>query len=108
MRFLLDTNVVIALEPTAPDAVGRAHSSLDTVVLRYQMGPKASDVMRQARELSDDERRELAIELLDSAVAPEVRAAWIDEVRKRVHDVDCGPVVTLSNEEALQLTAADD
>jgi hypothetical protein len=72
------------------------------------MSPKASDVMRQARELSDDERRELAIELLDSAVAPEIQAAWIDEVRKRVHDIDSGAVETLSNEEALRLIAADD
>lgn len=74
----------------------------------YEMSPKASDVMRQARELSDDERRELAIELLDSTVAPEVQAAWIDEVRKRVHDIDSGAVEPLSNEEALRLIAADD
>lgn len=64
--------------------------------------------MRQARELTEDERRELAIELLDSAVAPEVHAAYFDEVRKRVQDVDSGEVEPLSNEEALRLIAADD
>jgi hypothetical protein len=63
--------------------------------------------MKQGRELSEDERRELAIELLDSTVAPEVRVASIDEVRKRVHDIDSGEVEPLSNEQALQLIAAD-
>jgi hypothetical protein len=72
------------------------------------MSPKASDVMKQANELSEDERRELAIELLDSAVAPEIHAAWVDEVRKRVHEIDSGEVEPLSNEEALRLIAADD
>jgi hypothetical protein len=72
------------------------------------MSPKASEVMKQARELSEDERRELAIELLDSTVAPEVHTAWIDEVRKRVQDIDSGEVEPMSNEEALRLIAADD
>ncbi|HKU37165.1 MAG TPA: addiction module protein [Polyangiales bacterium] len=58
--------------------------------------------------MSDDERRELAIELLDSAVAPEVQAAWIDEVRERVDDIDSGEVELMANEEALRLIAADD
>ena len=35
------------------------------------MSPKAAEVLEQAQKLSEDERRELAIELLDSAVAPE-------------------------------------
>ena len=40
--------------------------------------------MEQARQLTEEERRELAIELLDSAVAPEIEAAWTDEARRRV------------------------
>jgi hypothetical protein len=64
--------------------------------------------MEQAHQLSEDERRELAIELLDSAVAPEIHAAWVEEVRKRVAEVDSGAVATLSNEEALLLVASDD
>lgn len=72
------------------------------------MSPKAAEVMAQAQQLSEDERRELAIELLDLAVAPEVQAAWIDEARQRVADIDSGKVATLSNEEAWRLIASDD
>lgn len=72
------------------------------------MSPKVQEVMEQAHQLSEDERRELAIELLDSAVAPEIHAAWVEEVRKRVAEVDSGAVATLSNEEALLLVASDD
>jgi len=43
------------------------------------MSPKAAEVLEQAQQLTEDERRELAIELLDSAVAPEIEQAWIDE-----------------------------
>ena len=72
------------------------------------MGPKAAEVLEQAQKLTEDERRELAIELLDSAIAPEIERAWIDEARQRVAEVDSGEVATLSNEQAQQLIAADD
>lgn len=72
------------------------------------MSPKVHEVMKQAHELSEDERRELAIQLLDSAVAPEIHTAWVEEVRQRVAEVHSGAVATLSNEEALALIASDD
>jgi len=72
------------------------------------MSPKAAAVMEQARQLTQDERRELAIELLDSAVEPEVEAAWTAEARRRVAEVESGQVSTLSNEEALRIIATDD
>ena len=72
------------------------------------MSPKAADVMEQAQKLTEEERRELAIELLDSAIEPEIQAAWIDESRTRVAEVDSGQVATLSNEEALRIIATDD
>lgn len=72
------------------------------------MSPKAAEVLEQAQKLSEDERRELAIELLDSAVAPEIEQAWIDEARRRIAEVDSGKVATISNEEALRLIASDD
>jgi hypothetical protein len=72
------------------------------------MSPEVAKLMEQARQLTDDERRELAIELLDSTVAPELEAAWDDEARRRVADVDSGQVATLSNEEALRIIASDD
>jgi hypothetical protein len=64
--------------------------------------------MEQAQQLTDDECRELAIELLDSAVEPEIEAAWTDEARRRAAEVDSGQVATLSNEEALWIIASDD
>ena len=72
------------------------------------MSPKVAEVLEQAQKLTEDERRELAIELLDSSIAPEVEQAWIDEARRRIADVDSGEVATLSNEEALRLIATDD
>ena len=72
------------------------------------MSPKAAEVMEQARQLTEDERRELAIELLDSAVEPEIEAAWTEDARCRVAEVDAGQVATLSNEEALRIIASDD
>jgi hypothetical protein len=72
------------------------------------MGPKASEVMEQARRLSEDERRELALELLDSTIAPDIHQAWLDEVRQRVADIDSGKVRALSNAEALRVIASDD
>lgn len=75
---------------------------------RVRMSPEVAKLMEQARQLTDDERRELAIELLDSTVAPEIEAAWADEARRRVAEVDSGQVATLSNEEALRIIASDD
>lgn len=72
------------------------------------MSPKAAEVMEQARKLNEEERRDLAIELLDSAISPEIHAAWTDEARLRVAEVDSGEVATLSDEEAQRIIAADD
>jgi len=72
------------------------------------MSPKAAEVMEQARKLSEEERRELAVELLDSAIDPDVHQAWVEEARRRVAEVDSGNVATLSNEEAERIIATDD
>jgi hypothetical protein len=72
------------------------------------MSPKASEVLEQARHLSAVERRELALALLDDAVESDVEAAWAEEARRRVEEVDSGEVETVSNEDALRIIAADD
>jgi hypothetical protein len=41
------------------------------------MGPKAAELLEQARQLTADERRELAIELLEAAPDPAIEQAWI-------------------------------
>ena len=72
------------------------------------MIPKAAKVLEQARQLTEEERRELALELLDGSVEPEIEEAWAEEARRRVAQVDSGEVETLSNEDALRIIAADD
>jgi hypothetical protein len=72
------------------------------------MSPKAAKVLEQARQLTEVERRELALELLDGSVEPEIEEAWAEEARRRVAQVDSGEVETLSNEDALRIIAADD
>jgi len=72
------------------------------------MSPTATQIMEQARQLDADERRELALELLDSTVEPSIQAAWIQEAKRRVAEVDSGAVTPLSDEEAERLIASDD
>ncbi len=64
--------------------------------------------MKQARKLSEEERRELALDLLDSALAPEIESSWREEARRRIAEIDSGEVATLSNEEALRFVSTDD
>ena len=72
------------------------------------MSPKVADVMGQVRQLSENERCELAVELLDEAVELDIAAAWTEEARRRVAEIDAGRVETLSTEEALRIIAVDD
>jgi len=101
--------------PTAPFVsphVCRTHvsqrASLRAKLTR--MSPKASDVLAQALQLSEDERRELALDLFDSVgdVSADVDVAWLDEARMRIADVDAGRVTTLPNDDAWKLIASDD
>ena len=43
-----------------------------------------------------------------AVIASEIAAAWFEEPRRRVAEVDSGQVPTLPNEEALRIIAADD
>ena len=72
------------------------------------MSREPAELLEQARQLTEDERRELAIELPDTAVEPEIEAAWTEEARCRVAEVDSGQVETLSNDEALRIIASDE
>ena len=72
------------------------------------MGPKAREILEQAHALTEDERRELAIQLLDSTIAPETEGAWVYEARHRVVEVASGDVATIPNDEALRLIASDE
>ena len=57
------------------------------------MTKKAEDLLRQALDLNEAERAELAGALLQSLEPPadaEIEAAWHQEVQRRLRDLDAG------------------
>jgi putative addiction module component (TIGR02574 family) len=67
------------------------------------MGNEASDLLRKALTLPVAERAELAgsmIESLDEADDESVKAAWDEEIARRIEDLDSGKVKPVSLEQA--------
>jgi len=68
--------------------------------------PKAfMDVLRDATELSEQDRAALAgflIESLEAEPDPEVEAAWAAEIERRVQEIEAGTVKTVPWEEVRQ------
>jgi putative addiction module component (TIGR02574 family) len=70
------------------------------------MSPKTEEVLRQALELPDEARAELAgrlIESLDEAEDEGVEAAWDAEISRRLHELDSGAVKPVSWTEARRM-----
>ncbi|MDH5470919.1 MAG: addiction module protein [Gammaproteobacteria bacterium] len=66
------------------------------------MATSAKDILRQALELKEEERAELASLLIESLDAPAeegVEAAWAVEIERRMADLDSGAAKTLTWEE---------
>jgi len=62
------------------------------------MATSATDVLKQALELNEEERAELAsllIESLDEPAEVGVEAAWAVEIERRMADLDSGSAKTL-------------
>jgi len=62
------------------------------------MGRKLDELFREASELSDRERAELAALLLESLEGEpdaDVEAAWAEEIARRVRQLDDGEVQTI-------------
>ena len=62
------------------------------------MATSATDILKQALELKEEERAELAsllIESLDEPVEEGVEAAWMIEIERRMADLDSGTAKTL-------------
>ena len=72
------------------------------------MGPKAAELMEQARQLAEEQRHEFAVELLDSTIALAIHQAWTEEARRRMAELDSGQVATISNEEAERIIETDE
>jgi putative addiction module component (TIGR02574 family) len=69
------------------------------------MTQEARELLEKALALPDNERAELAgnlISSLDATVDPEVDAAWQAEVMRRLHEVQSGKAGTISWEEVQQ------
>ena len=59
------------------------------------MGRTLQELFKEATELTDRDRAQLAgmlIESLDGRPDPDVEAAWAEEVERRVRQVDAGEV----------------
>jgi putative addiction module component (TIGR02574 family) len=62
------------------------------------MPTTASDILKQALELKEEERAELAsllIESLDEPTEEGVEAAWAIEIERRMAELDSGSVKTI-------------
>jgi putative addiction module component (TIGR02574 family) len=69
------------------------------------MTQEAHELLQKALALPENERAELAgnlISSLDTAVDPDVDAAWQDEVSRRAREVQSGEVKTVPWEEVRQ------
>jgi putative addiction module component (TIGR02574 family) len=68
------------------------------------MSPNAQQILEQARHLPPDEREWLAECLLikdERITATDVEAAWGDEIKRRLDEIDSGQVKMVPGEEVL-------
>ena len=62
------------------------------------MGRKLNELFREASQLTERERAELAALLLESLEGEpdeDVEAAWVEEIERRVRQIDSGEVETI-------------
>ena len=67
------------------------------------MTPAVAHILHEAERLSQDERVELAdrlVEILARNVPPEIERSQIQEVRRRIAQVESGEVALIPGEEA--------
>jgi putative addiction module component (TIGR02574 family) len=86
----------------AQDQTGRDAGGLPCDILAW-MGAKAEELMDEVLALSEDDRREVARELLlKLAIDPDVLEAWHDEAERRWAEIERGEVETLAWDEVRQ------
>jgi putative addiction module component (TIGR02574 family) len=62
------------------------------------MGRSVQELFREASELSENERAELAGRLIESLEGPadlDVEAAWAEEIERRVRQIESGQAKTI-------------
>jgi putative addiction module component (TIGR02574 family) len=74
------------------------------------MSPAADRVLAELLQLPPDDRGAIAASLLDSLdpTDTEVEAAWSEEIRMRIEDIQSGRVTPVPWSEARQQIASDD
>lgn len=62
------------------------------------MGRTLQELFREASELPENDRAELAgrlLESLEGPAEPDVEAAWAEEIERRIRQIDSGEVQTI-------------
>jgi putative addiction module component (TIGR02574 family) len=81
------------------ESVFASRAAIDIIQL---MTEEAQELLQKAMALPENERAELAgnlISSLDATVDQDADAAWQQEVVRRLHQVQCGEVATVAWEE---------
>jgi putative addiction module component (TIGR02574 family) len=87
---------LVMLAPAHLTSLGPTSHSLRGTIFR--MARKLHELFREAAELSESERAELAgllLESLEGIPDEDVEAAWAEEVERRVRQIDSGEVKTI-------------
>lgn len=69
------------------------------------MSTQADDILRNALSLAPSERAEIAASLiasLDSQVSDEIEAAWSEEIKLRISQIDGGEVQLVPADEVIR------
>jgi putative addiction module component (TIGR02574 family) len=69
------------------------------------MGTQAEDLLRTALRLDPDDRAVIAASLiasLDSKIDEGVEAAWADEIKRRIEQIDRGEVQLIPSDEVMR------
>ena len=72
------------------------------------MNTATRGILNTALQLPDKERADLAASLIESLDQPfdsDVQAAWAEEIRRRIADLDSGAVKAIPWDEARQIIA---
>ena len=72
------------------------------------MNTATQGILNTALQLPDEERADLAASLIESLDRPfdsDVRAAWAEEIHRRIADLDSGVVKAIPWDEARQMIA---
>jgi putative addiction module component (TIGR02574 family) len=95
-QFLMAVLVFAQFDTARDRPVGL--TQIRSEVESLPMGRKLNELFREASELTERERAELAgllLESLEDQPDEDVEAAWAEEIERRVRQIDSGEVATI-------------